>query len=198
MHCRGCISSDAIFIIRSTRLELSECAFQSQKSNAHYIFIQIFGILQGTGKTKTVVAAIEKIVRTTQKNILVCAQSNAACDEIAQRLCKILTKKQMLRMYSMSYELDKLSSAIKPFCNLYDGQFKLPCLEDIYRYRVLICTLSTSGCLTRARHNFNFKPNHFGYVFIDECASAHETMALIPIAGRIFEELKLTKIIPFV
>lgn len=142
-------------------------------------------LIAGTGKTKTVVAAIEEIVRESQKNILVCAQSNAACDEIAQRLCKILTKNQMLRMYSLSYELEKLNPAIKPFCNLFNGEFKYPSLQDLYRYRVLICTLSTAGCLVRARNNNGFSSSHFSYVFIDECASAHETMSLIPIAGKI-------------
>lgn len=140
----------------------------------------------GTGKTKTVVSAIEKIIRESKKHVLVCAQSNAACDEIAQRLCKTLNKQQMLRMYSLSYELEKLSPSIKPYCNLFKGEFKYTSLKDLYQYRVLICTLSTAGCLVRARHNIEFRSNHFDYVFIDECASAHETMALIPIAGKIF------------
>lgn len=138
----------------------------------------------GTGKTKTVVAAIEKIVRTTNKNILVCAQSNAACNEIAERLASLLSKTQMLRLFSLSYDLDKISATIKPFCNLYDGELEYPSLECLYEFRVLICTLSTSGCLVRARISTDFNPKHFGYVFIDECASAHETMALIPIAGK--------------
>lgn len=145
--------------------------------------LMIPSLIQGTGKTKTVVAAIETIVRTTTKNILVCAQSNAACNEIAERLAKMLTKTQMLRMFSMSYDLDQISSTIRPFCNLFDGELKYPSLEDLYKFRVLICTLSTSGCLVRARHCSTFDPSHFGYVFIDECASAHETMALVPIAG---------------
>ncbi|XP_055301201.1 putative helicase mov-10-B.1 isoform X2 [Sitodiplosis mosellana] len=137
----------------------------------------------GTGKTKVIVAAIKTIVRTTVENILVCAQSNAACDEIANRLCQVLNKDQMMRMYSTSYDLDKISSTIKPYCNLFDDELRYPALKEIYKFRVVICTLSTSGCLSRARVNVNFKPDHFGYVIIDECASAHETMALIPIAG---------------
>lgn len=97
----------------------------------------------------------------------------------------------MLRMYSVSFELEKLSSAIKPFCNLHGDEFKYPSLKDLYEYRVLICTLSTAGCMTRARHDINFQPHHFDYIFIDECASAHETMSLIPIAGNIFRKLKM-------
>lgn len=141
-------------------------------------------MLKGTGKTKTVVAAIEKIVRSTAKNVLVCAQSNAAANEIAERLCKTLDKKQILRMFSQSYDHDKISSTLEPFCNLYDGELKYPSLDYLYRFRVLICTLSTAGCLVRARASEIFDAAHFGYVFIDECASAHETMSLIPIAGK--------------
>lgn len=129
-------------------------------------------------------AAIQKIVQTTTKNILVCAQSNAACNEIAERLAKVLTNTEMFRMFSKSYDLDQISATIKPFCNLFDEELKYPGLEYLYKFRVLICTLSTSGCLVRARHSIHFDPKHFGYVFIDECASANETMALIPIAGK--------------
>lgn len=85
----------------------------------------------------------------------------------------------MLRMFSMSYDTAKISETIERFCNLFDGQLKYPMLESLYEYRVLICTLSAAGNLVRAR----FNADHFGYVFIDECASATETMALIPIAG---------------
>lgn len=90
----------------------------------------------------------------------------------------------MMRMFSKSHELDQISPTIEPFCNLFDGELQYPSLESLYGFRVLICTLSTSGCLVRARISSTFNPSHFGYVFIDECASAHETMALIPITGN--------------
>lgn len=123
-------------------------------------------------------------MHTTTKNVLVCAQSNAACNEIAERLLKLLDKKQLLRMFSMSHDHDKISSTVEPFCNLYDGELKYPSLDYLYKFRVLICTLSTAGCLVRVRNSSKFNAAHFGYVFIDECASAQETMALIPIAGK--------------
>lgn len=45
----------------------------------------------GTGKTKVIVAAIEEIVRNkaTENFVLVCASSNAACDEIFERLMEV-------------------------------------------------------------------------------------------------------------
>lgn len=92
----------------------------------------------------------------------------------------------MFRMYSMSYDISKISSEIKPYCNLFGDELKYPSLDYLYKFRVIICTLSTSGCLVKARHNACFTSDHFGYIFIDECASAQETMALIPIAGKCF------------
>lgn len=162
------------YMARPVRLisETKFMAFRISKKNISVL---------GTGKTKTVVAAVEKIVRSTTKNILVCAQSNSACNEIAERLAMVLTSTQMFRMFSASYELDKISPKIQPFCNLFDGELKFPSLEYLYEFRVLICTLSTAGNLVRACGSI---PSHFGYVFIDECASATVTMSLIPIAGK--------------
>lgn len=138
----------------------------------------------GTGKTRTLAAAIEQIVRTTDKNILVCAMSNAACDEISERLLTVLSSDEMYRMYAVSYNSVKLRSSLASHCNLEDEKLYYPALRNLYQYRVLICTLTTAGCLTRARCDSVFKADHFKYVFIDEGASAHEAMTLIPIAGN--------------
>lgn len=133
----------------------------------------------GTGKTKTLIAAIEKIVRNTDENILVCAQSNAACDELTNRLRKFLKREEMFRLVSASRDLDTIEMSVKMYSNLFGGDLKIPPLEYICKYRVVICTLATANCLARAE----FDPKHFSYVIIDECASALETMSLIPITG---------------
>lgn len=140
----------------------------------------------GTGKTRTLVAAIEQIVRSTTKKILVCAQSNAAADEITIRLSNTLTENQMFRMYAKSFDERKLNSVIEPYSNWTyseEKKFTYPSFDFLAEFRVIICTLSTSCCFARAMH---IPANHFSYVFIDECASAHETSSLIPIAGMHF------------
>lgn len=111
--------------------------------------------------------------------------SNAACDEITERLISVLEPNEMFRLYAVSYNLDNISSTIKRVCNLSEDKLYTPDLSTLYQYRVLICTLSTAGCLTITRANSVFRANHFQYVFIDECASSHETMTLIPIAGKL-------------
>lgn len=138
----------------------------------------------GTGKTRTLVAAIEQIVRTTNKNVLVCAMSNSACDEIAERLAKVISPNQMYRLYAKTFDQRKMQNNLQTVSNWSQDGFNLPPLDDIYEYRVVICTLYTSGCITRANESVGFDPRHFSYVIIDECASAHETMTLIPIAGK--------------
>lgn len=131
------------------------------------------------------VAAIEEIVRTTNKSVLVCANSNSACDEITERLLSVLNFGEMFRIYAKSYDKRKINERIKPICNLLKDELRFPSLEFLYKFRVLICTLSTSGCLTRACVDDSFDSGHFSHIIIDECASTHETVTLIPIAGKI-------------
>lgn len=144
-------------------------------------------IFSGTGKTKTMVAAIQEIVRTTQKYILVCAQSNAACDEIAIRLSQVLEDGELMRVFAKSYNKKLLDERIAKISNLREdlgeGSFIIPCLAYLYQFRVIICTILTAGCMTRAREERDFKSSHFDFVFIDEAACVQESMTMIPIAG---------------
>lgn len=129
-------------------------------------------------------AAIEQIVRTTDKHILVCAMSNAACDEITERLLGCLDANEMYRFYARSYKNERINTQFMRLSNFSRQGIFYPPLKYLYKYRVLICTLCSAGCLTRARVDKVWRPDHFGYVIIDECASAQETMSLIPIAGK--------------
>lgn len=111
--------------------------------------------------------------------------SNAACDEITERLLSVLTEDQMYRFFAKSYKHEKINPRIIKVSNFASEGIIYPSLKFLYKFRVVICTLCSAGCLTRARINKKvWKADHFGYVIIDECASAHETMCLIPIAGK--------------
>lgn len=142
----------------------------------------------GTGKTKTVVAAIVNIVRKTQDNVLVCVQTNLACDEITSRLIHHLKKDEMLRLYAKTYPVQKVDKKLRAFSNIYEIDskyfFEFPRLSCIYSYRVVICTLCTSSCLARATKEKKWTANHFKYVFIDENACTAEILSLVAIAGK--------------
>lgn len=114
--------------------------------------------------------------------MLVCCNSNAACDEIAERLVDHLNKDEIFRVLAKSYDKDSISSKIRPICNLKNGEIKFPSFEFLYKFRVVISTLLTAGSLVRGRGiDKKFNSSHFSYVFIDEAASVHEPVSLIPI-----------------
>lgn len=138
----------------------------------------------GTGKTRTLVGAIEYIVQLN-KHVLVCATSNSACDEICSRLLKILPKGIMYRLYSSSVQSEFIDSDLKRISNFSDDIHFFPPLSYLYEFQVVCCTLATAGRLVQARADKAvFNEAHFDYVCIDECGSATEPAALIPIAGK--------------
>lgn len=136
----------------------------------------------GTGKTRTLVAAINEILHTSTRDILICAQSDSACDEIAQRLVDIIQPGVLFRMYAKSYR-GLIPDKIKPYSNLVGEEFMFPSINYIYRYRVVICTLLTAGCITRSRIDNNFQSAYFEYTIIDDATCAPEIVTMIPIAG---------------
>lgn len=141
----------------------------------------------GTGKTRTLVAAIEEIVKTTDQYVLVCATSNSACDEITERLLDAIESEQMFRMFAFSIPSEKVSPRIRRVSNLSKGKHHYPALKILYRYRVIITTLCTSSCFARAAVDVEvYDPKHFSYIFIDECSAAPEVLTLVPIAGDFF------------
>lgn len=142
-------------------------------------------IFQGTGKTRTLVAAIEEIIKSTKDtHVLVCANSNTACDEIAGRLLKLFGKDDIFRMYAKAYSEKNVNNQIKKCSNYINGEFRFPCLKYLYTFRIVICTLLTAGCLCRARDDQDFNPGHFSHIVIDKCASSNETATWIPITGN--------------
>lgn len=148
--------------------------------------------LTGTGKTRTIAVAIAEIVRKTKDFILVCANSNSACDELTLRLLQFLSKSEIYRLYAKSFNKNILNNKILPICNLQGEEFKFPSLAYLYQFRVVVCTLMTAGSLTRARgRDRYFDPSHFSRVFIDEAACVHEPITIIPIAGIYFSIFEL-------
>lgn len=140
----------------------------------------------GTGKTRTLVAAIAEIVQTTNEFILVTAHSNAACDEIASRLLDVLEDGQLYRLFAKSFDKNQVPPKLESVCNKgCNNDFQFPSWEFLCQYRVVVATLITTGALVRSRgEDPNFSSSHFSRLFIDEAACVHEPAALIPIAGE--------------
>lgn len=107
------------------------------------------------------------------------------CDEITTRLLKLFDKEIIFRMYAKSYNVKNLNKEIMKCSNsnIMKGQFRIPCLKYIYKFRIMIFTSLTAGCLSRGFQLPEFDPSHFSHIIIDEGASTNETTTLIRICG---------------
>lgn len=133
-----------------------------------------------------------------------CATSNSACDEIAQRLLKFIPTQHnktelynLYRLYASSINKDSPEQSILDSSNFFDKFY--PPLQTLYRYRIIIGTLGVAGRLGNKRENLGstfsyhchisaqarISADHFTHLFIDECGSATESASLIPIAGKV-------------
>ncbi|KAG4074220.1 hypothetical protein HA402_015523 [Bradysia odoriphaga] len=138
----------------------------------------------GTGKTAIIVESIYQLWRLkTTTRILVCAQSNSVCDEITERLVALLPKKSVqqqhniIRLFAGSATQNSFSST-DVLENSNSDDSRIPCLTELYKYRIIVTTLNHSGRLLQA----GLDSNHFTHLFIDECENATESTTLLPIA----------------
>lgn len=79
----------------------------------------------------------------------------------------------------------RFAASVRRSCNNDDlldhsnfDEHRIPCLAELYKYRIVISTLTVSGRLLQAKMD----SNHFTHLFIDECESAAEAFTLLPIA----------------
>ncbi|XP_062564068.1 putative helicase MOV-10 isoform X2 [Armigeres subalbatus] len=144
----------------------------------------------GTGKTSTIVEAVLQIWKNQPKaSVLVAASSNLACDEVTKRLRQFIPEEEIFRFFSRSCErnIDNIDIGILEISNLATGIYEVPSYEHVYRCRITVSTVTNCGRFAQAHINSTF----FDYVFIDECGSAKEVSALVPIAGVCTEGPKI-------
>lgn len=132
----------------------------------------------GTGKTTTLVETIYQIRKQCKsKNILVCAPSNAAADEIANRLLCLLPHKDIFRMYAASKCCNNIDEKIYPNSNFIDDMVLYLPREIFVLKKIVITTLVT--CIRLV--SLKLRNDHFSYIFIDEASQSIELESLIPL-----------------
>uniref|UniRef100_A0A1I8Q9M8 C2H2-type domain-containing protein n=1 Tax=Stomoxys calcitrans TaxID=35570 RepID=A0A1I8Q9M8_STOCA len=158
---------------------------EGPRNDATYI---IFGP-PGTGKTTTLVEAILQVWKRDGTKILVTASSNSACDEIALRLCKILSKldesRSIVRIFAQSNEarMETIDDLLLEYSNLYSAHF-YPDVEVLHEYRIVVCTMSVVAKLSLGK--FGRSENggaKYTHLFIDEVAASTEVEALMTITS---------------
>ncbi|XP_041800816.1 putative helicase mov-10-B.1 [Chelmon rostratus] len=137
----------------------------------------------GTGKTMTLVKAIEQIVMTqTSYKILACANSNSATDHLCQKILERITDRhEVYRLYALSCPVTSIPHNEKLFCNLNRARniLVIPSKEELMRHNIMVTTLLNVGRLVTG----GIPPGHYTYIFVDEAGQATETQCIIPFAG---------------
>lgn len=146
-------------------------ALKAECRPAPYI---IFGP-PGTGKTLTMVELILQVyARKKAAKILVCGNSNACVDLLAQHIkdSGVVPINEMIRVAAF-YRMDK---ELIPE-NIKDIAMDMDMIDSktYSNVRIIITTCIQSGCLYEFRDRFD-------YLFIDEAGHANEPEAMIPIS----------------
>ncbi|KAI9344799.1 P-loop containing nucleoside triphosphate hydrolase protein [Zopfochytrium polystomum] len=133
----------------------------------------------GTGKTSTIVEAINQITHldpTTK--ILVCAPSNTAADVLLERLSRTKAPDIMFRLNAFSRNQPSTFSLFEKYVFRSSDGFDVPTLDTLKQYQIVVSTCVSSAILG----GIGIPASHFTHVFIDEAGQAMEPEVLIPIA----------------
>uniref|UniRef100_A0AAQ4NWJ7 RNA helicase n=1 Tax=Gasterosteus aculeatus aculeatus TaxID=481459 RepID=A0AAQ4NWJ7_GASAC len=137
----------------------------------------------GTGKTVTLVEAIKRIVKTRPScNILACAPSNSATDNLCEKILQDkIAKPSVYRLYALSCSVTKIPEMIKSCCNLNQKtkRFEIPLKAELMSHKIMVTSLQTASRLVSK----GIPSAHYSYLFVDEASYSAETECLIPLAG---------------
>ncbi|CAE8633933.1 unnamed protein product [Polarella glacialis] len=133
----------------------------------------------GTGKTTTLVAAIRQVLSLGDVHVLAAAPSNAAADLICERLRVAgVGPAEMLRLNAVMRNPGDVPTTVLPYSKRsLAGDFEIPPLDSLMKFKIIVSTCSTSGYLASRGP----LPGWFTHLFIDEAAQALEPEAFIPV-----------------
>jgi superfamily I DNA and/or RNA helicase len=134
----------------------------------------------GTGKTTVLVESVLQILKNRpNEKIVICAGSNAQCDEIANRILGFNSAGKLLRFYSnhVVHGANKISEKLLGTSNLRDLENHLISCSEIDWFNVIVMTFVCAHKLSRTEQK-NFR---FDHILIDDAATAIEIETIIPI-----------------
>lgn len=122
----------------------------------------------GTGKTKTLLAAIWQVLQLNNNNhhtmpahqhqaksryrILVCTPSHTAADVVTLRLAELLDPTRLFRLYDSDRPVETVPIQILRFAcqSVETGAFSMPSGPELLQYSVIVCTCSDAHLLYQA------------------------------------------------
>ncbi|TSN76534.1 putative RNA helicase SDE3 [Bagarius yarrelli] len=139
----------------------------------------------GTGKTVTIVESIKQVEKCLPNaQILACAPSNSAADQLCERLLQHVDTCKVYRMYASSRNPEQVPPLLQDASNLKGDMFEFPYKEDLMKYKIVITTVVTAGRLVTG----GLPAGHFTHIFVDEAGHAVECETVIAIAGLLRAE----------
>ncbi|KAG8913246.1 hypothetical protein FRC01_004650, partial [Tulasnella sp. 417] len=126
----------------------------------------------GTGKTVVLVEAIRQILdNQPDAKILACAPSNSAADIIAERLARVLPKRELFRMNAPTRQKENYPANLADYSRMNrDGTFAVPPKEELMRFRVVVSTCVSAS----VTYGIGIPNGHFTHIFVDEAGQASE------------------------
>ncbi|CAG8668732.1 13831_t:CDS:2 [Gigaspora margarita] len=158
--------------IYTTLNEYQKRAVRIIKTGEHHPLPFIIFGPPGTGKSATVVEAILQLRNDDKNNknrILACAASNAAANLLLRKLSEYLSSEEMIRIYAVSQNPNKLDLDLHHYCVINNGKFQVPTLTYIEERKVVVTTCSTAGLVYALGST---KP--YTHIFVDEAGQALE------------------------
>ncbi|CRL07522.1 CLUMA_CG020487, isoform A [Clunio marinus] len=141
----------------------------------------------GTGKTYTLAQIIKQLLLQKEARILICTHSNSAADLYIREYLHPwvesgITEAKPLRIYYHKRWVATVNLTVQKYCLIeLKGNtrvFKRPTVDDIYKHKIVVVTLSTSMELA----SLNLKKGYFTHILLDEAAQALECEAITPLA----------------
>lgn len=141
----------------------------------------------GTGKTYTLAQIIKQLLSQSDARILICTHSNSAADLYIREYLHPwvesgIADAKPLRIYYHKRWVATVNSTVQKYCLIeLKGNtrvFKRPTVEDVYKHKIVVVTLSTSMELA----SLNLKKGYFTHILLDEAAQALECEAITPLA----------------
>lgn len=141
----------------------------------------------GTGKTYTLAQIIKQLLGQSESRILICTHSNSAADLYIREYLHPwaesgIADAKPLRIYYHKRWVATVNQTVQKYCLIeLKGNtrvFKKPTVEDVYKHKIVVVTLSTSMELA----SLNLKKGYFTHILLDEAAQALECEAITPLA----------------
>eukprot|EP01062_Namystynia_karyoxenos_P074483 TRINITY_DN713_c0_g1_i1.p1 TRINITY_DN713_c0_g1~~TRINITY_DN713_c0_g1_i1.p1 ORF type:complete len:1450 (+),score=393.86 TRINITY_DN713_c0_g1_i1:95-4351(+) len=132
----------------------------------------------GTGKTVTLVSAIQRVLDHPGARVLCACPSNTAADVVAERLSTLFGPDEMYRMYALCHDPKDCPAPLVPHTSPNDKGYTIHDTSKLRSFRIIIATCSASFYL----YSLGLPRSHFSHIFVDEAGQGTEPDCIVPIS----------------